>query len=170
MDQSFEIVIAETELQDLPAINSILNEAIANTNAYLSNKQKTMEEMMDWYSRHHTTDSHFALTAKHRGVVVGWASLSPFRQIEGFALTAEVSVYTHVGFRGKGIGDCLLKSLIETASKRNFHSLVSVITSDNEVSISLHQKNGFELQGMLKESATKNGKLFDVVFMAKLLA
>ncbi|MBP1616474.1 MAG: sortase-like acyltransferase [Bacteroidetes bacterium] len=170
MAESFDVKIRKTAFEDLEAINNILNHAIANTNAYLSSKQKTIKDTEDWFEEHNLPDGYFSLSCEYEGSVIGWACISSFRSIEGFAPTAEVSVYVDLAYRGRGIAGKLMEALIQEAQKRNFHNLISFITVDNETSIFLHQKHGFEVQGTLKEVAIKNGQYQDVVVMAKLLS
>lgn len=171
MQQSVEFIIRKTISADLIYINQIQNHAIANTNAYLSSRIKRIEDTQVWFDEHNTNESYFALTAEIVGnsVVAGWACLSAFRAIEGFAPTAEVSVYTHVDYRGKGIASKLLATLIDEARRRQFHNLISFITVDNQTSIRLHDKLGFEKQGLLREVAFKNGVFHDVIVLGKLL-
>ncbi len=169
MTQPFDVKIRNTAFKDLENINAILNHAIVNTNAYLSSKQKTMKDTESWFEEHNSPDKYFSLSAEYENLVIGWACLSSFRSIEGFAPTAEVSVYVDLTYRGRGIAGKLLEALVEEARKRDFHNLISFITIDNKTSIHLHQKQGFEVQGTLKEVAIKNEKHQDVVVMAKLL-
>lgn len=169
MTQPPDLIIRKTVFEDLASLNAILNHAIAHTNAYLSHKQKSMRDTEDWFEQHNTPDGYFSLSAEYEGSVAGWSCVSSFRSIEGFAPTAEVSVYVDVPYRGRGIAGKLLEALVNEARIRHFHNLISFITIDNETSIHLHQKQGFQMQGTLKEVALKNGKYQDVVVMAKLL-
>ncbi|OJU56147.1 MAG: hypothetical protein BGN96_14940 [Bacteroidales bacterium 45-6] len=169
MPQSNDVKIRKTVFQDLEAVNAILNDAIANTNAYLSSRQKSMKDTEDWFRQHDTSIGYFAFSAEMGHLVAGWACVSPFRSIDGFAPTAEVSVYVDVLHRGKGIAGKLLEALENEARRRSFHNLISFITIDNETSLHLHRKHGFEVQGTLKQVALKSGQYLDVVVMAKLL-
>ncbi len=164
-----EIIVRKTEKRDIPEIQDILNEAILNTNAYLSSVQKSLEDMKAWFEEHNTANSYFSLSAEMQGNVVGWASISAFRSIDGFAPTAELSVYIQKDYRRLGIAKKLMESVISEAKKRNFQNLISFITIDNEISIQLHQKMDFKIQGELKQIAWKNGKFHDVVILVKTL-
>lgn len=169
MLQPADVNIRKTIFNDIEDINKILNHAIANTNAYLSSTQKSIEDTINWYDQHNSPDRYFALSAVAENSVLGWACVSPFRSIDGFAPTAEVSIYVDHRHRRKGIACRLLEALVEEAERRNFHNLISFITIDNQTSIYLHRKQGFEIQGTLKQVAIKNGKYQDVVIMAKIL-
>lgn len=163
------IEIRMTDQEDIWAINNIWNDAILNTNAYLSSHQKTIEDTAEWLAAHSDGDAYFALTALIDRQVAGWACVSPFRSIDGYRSTAEISIYTHKEFRHRGVAQKLLMTLEVEALKRGIHSLVSVITTDNDISINLHRKNNYIITGGLREIAIKNGQFFDVVFLQKIL-
>ena len=66
--------------------------------------------------------------------------------------------------RRKGIGDQLMQAILDYARQRDdIYTVVSVITGDNEKSIRMHEKYGFEDCGRLKEVGMKFGRRLDVV-------
>ena len=63
-----------------------------------------------------------------------------------------------------GIGDQLMQAILTYARERDdIYTVVSVITGDNEKSIRMHKKYGFEDCGRLKEVGMKFGRRLDVV-------
>ena len=71
-------------------------------------------------------------------IVLGFGSLSPFRERSGYSATAENSVYVDRSQRGRGVGRALLAELLVLASAHGFHSVIARIAGHNETSIGLH--------------------------------
>ena len=102
-------------------------------------------------------------------VILGFGSLSTFRDRSGYSATAENSVYVDGAQRGRGVGQAILAELIALASAHGFHSLIARIAGHNEASIGLHQAAGFELVGVEREVARKHRRWIDVVELQRLL-
>jgi L-amino acid N-acyltransferase YncA len=102
-------------------------------------------------------------------IVLGFGSLSSFRERSGYSATAENSVYVDRAQRGKGVGQALLAELMVLASAHGFHSLIARIAGHNETSIGLHRAAGFELVGVEREVGRKHRQWLDVVELQRLL-
>jgi L-amino acid N-acyltransferase len=102
-------------------------------------------------------------------IVLGFGSLSAFRERSGYSATAENSVYVDRAQRGKGVGRALLAELLVMASAHGFHSLIARIAGHNETSIGLHRAAGFELVGVEREVGRKHRQWLDVVELQRLL-
>jgi phosphinothricin acetyltransferase len=70
---------------------------------------------------------------------------------------------------GKGIGKLILTELIALAKDQGLHTMIGVIDSENQSSISFHEKFGFKTVGIIKESGYKFDRWLDSVFMQLLL-
>lgn len=103
------------------------------------------------------------------GDVVGFASLSPYRDRAAYATTVEDSVYVADGHQGRGVGRLLLDALVDTARAHGFHAMIARIVSDHEASIALHTACGFEVVGREREVGRKFGRWLDVTLMQRLL-
>ncbi len=62
--------------------------------------------------------------------LVGWAALSPTSSRECYCGVAEVSVYIADGYRGQGIGRCLLYSLIHASEEAGIWTLQAAAFSN----------------------------------------
>ena len=75
----------------------------------------------------------------------------------------ELSVYVEHNSRKKGIATALMSEILRLAKEdERTHSVISVITSNNEASKKLHQNFGFSFCGRLNEIGIKFGKYLSV--------
>ncbi|MDI3312121.1 MAG: GNAT family N-acetyltransferase, partial [Thermoanaerobacterium sp.] len=70
---------------------------------------------------------------------------------------------------GRGIGDKLIKKIIEHAKENEFHTIVARISEGNDVSIHLHEKYGFKIVGTLKELGYKFNRYLDIHILQLIL-
>ena len=160
------------ELDDAQALMSIYNPEVLETSVSFDLVPRSLADQQAWILAHRAT--HPCLVALNeedevgepgaRGArILGFASVSPFRQRPAYATTVENSVYVHREARGRGVGERLLRDLIATATDSGFHSLMARIVGENEGSIRLHVKCGFSLVGTEIEVGRKHGRWLDVV-------
>lgn len=101
--------------------------------------------------------------------VIGYVMLSPFIHKHGSSRTAEVTIYIQHGFEGKGYGKQALKFIEERAVEYGFHTLISVICTENDASIAAFTKAGYQLKGILEQVAYKFDRYLDVSYYQKKL-
>jgi phosphinothricin acetyltransferase len=109
------------------------------------------------------------VVAEVAGEIVGFGSLSRFRSRPAYATTVEDSVYLRAGHQGRGIGQQLLEELVRLAALHGFHAVIARITGENDASIRLHARCGFEVVGTEREVGRKFGQWLDVVEMQRML-
>jgi L-amino acid N-acyltransferase YncA len=164
---------------DAGALRAIYNvEVLGSTNTF-DMVPRTVAEQQAWLHEHDGV--HPAVVAVddpaaaegHVGgggeIVLGFGSLSPFRERSGYAATAENSIYVDRAHRGRGVGRALLAELLQLASAHGFHSVIARIAGHNETSIGLHEAAGFELVGVEREVGRKHRQWLDVVELQRLL-
>jgi L-amino acid N-acyltransferase len=171
------------ELADAGAIRAIYNvEVLESTNTFDMVPRSAVEQEA-WILEH--SGVHPALVATEAPepgapgapglvgangeIVLGFGSLSSFRERSGYSATAENSVYVDRAQRGKGVGKALLAELLVLASAHGFHSVIARIAGHNETSIGLHEAAGFELVGIEREVGRKHRQWLDVVELQRLL-
>ena len=103
------------------------------------------------------------------GDVVGFGSLSPYRDRPAYRTSVEDSVYVRRDRQGFGVGKLLLASLVDAARTSGFHSVLARVVGGHEASIGLHRALGFDVVGVEREVGRKFGRWLDVVLMQKLL-
>jgi L-amino acid N-acyltransferase len=158
--------IRKAMLADIPAITEIYNEAILTTDATFDNEPKTITEQNKWFQAHGAKNP--IVVAEINSEVVGWASLSEWSTRCAYSDTAEISLYVKETFRNRGIGKSLMQTILAEGKKAGLHTIISRITSGNDVSIQLHLQFGFEHIGVMKEVGKKFGRLLDVCIMQKI--
>lgn len=99
--------------------------------------------------------------------LLGWAALTPVSNRACYSGVAEVTVYVHKNFQGRGIGKQLLKALIIESERAGIWSLLSVIHEENRASIHLHEQCGFRFIGYREKIAKLNGIWRTTVMMEK---
>lgn len=163
------MVIRWAEPEDLEAIVEIFNYEIINGTSSFSIHPKTVEERRGWFEEH-DKDTHPLIVAEEEGKVVGYASLSAYRSYDAYASSVELSVYVDRDHRGQSVGKSLMEHLLRLARENGkVHAVLSVITGDNEASMRLHEKFGFECCGVTREVGKKFGRYLDTAIYELIL-
>jgi L-amino acid N-acyltransferase YncA len=154
---------------DLPGILEIYNEAVLNTTATYDYEPRTLEHRAQWFEERTREGYPVFVAVDQTERVVGWGALNPFHARFGYRFTTENSVYVAADLRGHGVGKLLLPPLIDGAKAMGLHAIIAAIDADNEASIRLHARFGFEQVGHFKQTGFKFGRWLDVVYMEKLI-
>lgn len=101
--------------------------------------------------------------------IVGFASISPYRDRPAYSTTVENSVYVARAHTGLGIGRALMDHLVVHARNSGFHSMIARIESSGEASIALHRACGFALVGVEREVGRKHRRWLDITIMQLML-
>ncbi|MEQ1787693.1 MAG: N-acetyltransferase family protein [Acidimicrobiales bacterium] len=152
---------------DAASICEIYNLEVTTSTATFDLVPRSLEEQRAWQAER--TGARAVIVAVSDGDVVGFASLSPWRDRPAYATTVEDSVYVHRAHHGQGVGRALLTELITTATAHGFHACMARIVGGHDASIALHASCGFEVVGTEREVGRKFGRWLDVVLMERLL-
>lgn len=164
-----ELVIQLITKNDISACLAIYNYEVEHGVATLDLEPRTLEEWREWYNAH-SDEHHPIIVGTIDDVVVGYASLSPYRLKDAFKSTVELSIYIHQDYRGQGVATRLMKHILEMAKADTMiHNVVSVITAGNEGSTKLHNRFGFTYCGLTPEVGFKHGKYQDTETYALLV-
>jgi phosphinothricin acetyltransferase len=155
------------ELDDAESIRSIYNREVLGSTVTFDLVPRSLQDQREWLTAH--AGAHPSIVAVDGGEIVGFGSLSPYRDRPAYSTTVEDSVYVHRDRRGNGIGEVLLAELVALATTHGFHSVIGRVVGGHEASIALHRKCGFEQAGVERQVGRKFGRWLDVVLMQKLL-
>jgi len=119
--------------------------------------------MKEWFDNHQ--DKNPIIVAIDENKIIGWAALSKYSDKKAYSDTAELSLYVKEKYQGKGHGKKLMQNIIKEGGLSGLHSIISRITEGNEISVKIHEKNGFRVIGKYEEVGLKFGKRLDVILM-----
>ena len=157
------MVIRTAEHRDLAAMLAIYNYEVKNGTATFDVAPREGQTAEAWYAAHNV-GNHPLLVAEKDGEVLGYASLSPYRDFDAYLQTVELSVYIAPAHRGRGVASALMDAILRLARENaDTHTVVSVIAGGNAASVRLHEKFGFTYSGTLHEVGLKFGRYLDIV-------
>ena len=153
-------------LADVEPIHEIYDVEVLTSTATFDLRPRTPDERRAWLLDR--SGAHAVIVAADGDEIVGFGSLSPYRDRPAYSTTVEDSVYVRRDRQGTGVGKLVLGELVAVATRHGFHSMVARIAG-GEASIALHRALGFETVGTEREVGRKFNRWLDVVVMQKLL-
>ncbi|MCL4392935.1 GNAT family N-acetyltransferase [Patescibacteria group bacterium] len=130
-----------------------IRESIKN-NTYAKHIIKMMESQNDG-------NSLILCALNQKNEFIGFAVLLKTKQKE-----SEIDIYIHRNYRNKGIGQIILKTIIEYTKYINVDTIHLKVRKNNKKAINLYQKIGFSQTKQIKNSIIFNKKLTDEIFMS----
>jgi phosphinothricin acetyltransferase len=163
-----DISIRLATLADAEAILEIYNHEVVHTVATFDLVARSLDEQRQWLSDR--SGAFAAIVAISDNAVVGFGSLSPYKERPAYRTSVEDSVYVHTGHQGRGIGKLLVTELLNIARVSGFHAVFARITASSTASRGLHSSCGFHLVGIEQEVGRKFNRWLDVALMQIVLA
>jgi L-amino acid N-acyltransferase len=154
-------------LDDAAAILAIYNFEVENHTSTFDLVARTLDDQRRWISER--SGAFSAVVASIDDEVVGFASLSPYKERPAYRTTVEDSVYVSREHPRLGIGRTLMEHVIGIAADSGFHSIVARIEATGTASRELHAACGFELVGVEREVGRKFNRWLDVAVMQLML-
>jgi L-amino acid N-acyltransferase YncA len=155
------VTIDELRPEHWPGVIRVYAEGIATGNATFETEVPTWEA---WNSSHLTDHRLVALCG---GNVVGWAAVSPVSDRCCYGGVVENSVYVAESARGRRVGQRLLEALIASTEAAGIWTIQTGIFPENEGSIRLHERVGFEVVGRRKRLGKLDGVWRDVLLLER---
>ena len=156
-------MIRQATLEDVPAMLDIFNANILHSTAIYMYEPQTLEQRQEWFAGKQTRNEP-VFVYEEQGEVAGHATYGSFRPLPPNLYPGEHSVYVHEDHHRKGIGEKLMKRLIEHAKNRGIKTMVGSIDETNNASIHANEKLGFTYSGTIKNAGYKFGKWLDLAF------
>jgi L-amino acid N-acyltransferase len=167
------ITLRSATLADAEPMREIYNYEVLNTTATFDLVPRSLHDQEAWIS---SRSGAFAAivavdTTQSGGAsVVGFGSLSPYKERAAYRTSVEDSVYVRRDRAGEGIGKAIVTELLRLAQLSGFHAVFARISSSGEGSLALHRSCGFEVVGVEREVGRKFNRWLDVTIMQALLS
>ncbi len=163
-----DISIRLATIADAEAILEIYNHEVVHTVATFDLVARSLDEQRQWLAAR--SGAFAAIVATSDNVVMGFGSLSPYKERPAYRTSVEDSVYVHTSHQGRGIGKLLVAELLNVARVSGFHAVFARITASSTASRGLHSSCGFHLVGIEQEVGRKFNRWLDVALMQIVLA
>jgi len=161
------VALVPASAEDGRSIIDIFNHYVENSFAAYP-EDRVPYEFFDLFLS--MTQGYPFLVAKDgNGKVLGFGLLRPHGPIPAFSGAAEITYFIDPEHTGQGIGGAMLNALLEGARAKGLRTILASISSLNPVSLAFHKKNGFRECGRFLGVGCKRGRLFDVVWMQRML-
>jgi L-amino acid N-acyltransferase YncA len=136
-------------LSDLHSIVNIYNQAILKKGLTADLDLQDVGEKTNWFEQH-KPERYPIFVATKNNEVVGWISLSPYREgrraLQG---TSEVSLYLDENHIGKGYGSIMMTHIMAEAKQLGYTTIIAILIANNQKSVGLFTKFNFVLWGLL---------------------
>lgn len=154
-------MIRKVKADDCFAIADIYNGYVRNSTATFETEPVSYADMRKRINSISRSYPYFIYEVD--GVVAGYCYAHPWKERAAYSKTLETTVYIAEQCHRQGIGEALIRKLIEECRKRGFEVLVACVTADNHASCAIHRKLGFRQASLFEKVGIKFGIYLDVV-------
>lgn len=169
------MTIRLARVSDAEAIRSIYNHEVLHTTATFDLVPRSLADQEAWIAAR--SGAFAAIVAVEAGegpaadgdTVVGFGSLSPYKERAAYRTSVEDSVYVRRDRGGQGIGRAIVEALLDIGEQSGFHAVFARIEASGAASRALHARCGFALVGIERETGRKFNRWLDVALMQCLL-
>jgi L-amino acid N-acyltransferase YncA len=159
--ESPPIVIDELRPEHWSEVARIYADGIATGNATFETEVPSWEK----WDRSHLSQHRFV--ALQGSAVVGWVAVSSVSDRCVYGGVVENSVYVDEAARGRGVGRVLLERLVASTEADGIWTIQTGIFPENEASVRLHERVGFEVVGRRKRLGKLHGEWRDVLLLER---
>jgi L-amino acid N-acyltransferase YncA len=162
-----KIEFSDLTAPDLELVKEIYDYYIENSTSTYYTEKISIGELKEFIPVEHKKYKSFIIKVDNEPC--GFCYISQYKKRQAYDRTAELSLYLRPEYSGKGIGKSVIEFLEKTAQNNGISVLIGIISGDNESSIKLFEKNGYEKCAHYKQVGEKFGKVLDVVSYQKIL-
>ncbi|MCK9423204.1 MAG: N-acetyltransferase family protein [Bacteroidales bacterium] len=157
----------DIKASDFDFIKEIYDYYIVNSTATYYTERISVDELKEFILTGHKKYKSFLIKVNNH--LCGFCYLSQYKKRQAYDRTAEVSLYLKPEFTGQGIGKDILNYLEKVARKNGISVLIGIISGDNDRSIKLFERCGYEKCAHYKQVGEKFNKILDVVAYQKII-
>lgn len=166
-----ELIVKSPEADDIPHLQDFYRHIFDESDFFFPSGKinRTTDEWQTLISGVSEAPHSLIVLIYLQGNLVGFGNLiqSP---IEVFKFNVELGTSVRANFRGQGLGQVLIDSMIRFAKEKSQLRRVNIsVVSENKSAIQLYQKNGFQTEGVRKKSVFSKGRFYDEMLMGLLL-
>ena len=154
-------VIREATVEDALRVSEIYNYYVLKTSISFETEAVCPEDMAKRIDGI-TSGGYPYYVYEIDGVVAGYCYLGSWKGRRAYSATAELSIYVDHEKTCNGIGGRLMKHLLDNTDRVRFHTVIACISLPNELSVTLHEKFGFNKISHFREVGFKFGGWLDV--------
>ena len=162
-----EVIMRRARRSDADAINDIFNQAVTEGESDLDIDVKDTEYRRQWLAYHNRR--HPVYVGELEGRVVCWVALSPYSGHYAYDGVAELEMYVAPQYRHQGLGGLLLKFIEQQAMNLGYYKIVLSVYAANLQALHAYRRAGYRDVGVFRNHGYRKGKLYDMVFMERLL-
>jgi L-amino acid N-acyltransferase YncA len=155
------LTIEDLRPEHWPEVARIYAEGIATGDATFETDVPSWER---WDEAHLSTHRFVAL---RDGELVGWVAVLPVTDRCVYGGVVEDSVYVDERARGLGVGRLLLERLISATEEAGIWTIQTGIFPENQTSLRVHERVGFEVVGRRKRLGKLHGVWRDVLLLER---
>ena len=169
-EPDFSFTLRDATSRDIPDMREIYNHYVANSTVTFDEDALTLAEMRKKFKIVADLGYPWLVAVSPRGVVLGYAYVTPWKPKAAYRFTVENSIYLGPASTGKGIGRALMTELLVRAKAAGIKEVVAVIADKGaEASIKLHADFGFKEIGHMGRVGFKFGRWLGTVLMQRSL-
>ena len=155
------------ERDHLPQVVDLFNHYILHSTCTFHIASIDLEQMASKAGLGDAKFASFALYDADR--FIGYSTLRPWKAQEAYNCTGEVALYLHPESVGRGVGKQALQHLESIAIERGLLSLIAGVCAENDRSLSLFTKSGYNEVGRFPRVGNKFGRELDILYLQKFL-
>ena len=162
------LTFSEITAEELPLALEIYNYYIQHSTATFRTEALTLAEFQTFLFVGHPLYGSYLIrdTALQ---IHGFCALTRYSPRQAYARTAEIMVYLRPTCTGQGVGQWAVKYLEQHAQEHAIRVLIAIVTGENQASLRLFEKLGYERCAHYKEVGEIEGRLLDVIAYQKIL-
>lgn len=167
MSTFMEIQLVDMSEADFDLVKEIYDHYILNSTATFHIDQISVAELKEYILIGDPKYKSFLI--KYESIICGFCYISRFKDRQAYDRTAEVTIYIKPEYTGQKIGTYVLKELEKIAIKNGISVLVGIIGGENNQSIGLFVKSGYEKCAHFRKVGEKFNRILDMVAYQKII-